>query len=195
MKNIVPFFVFEGKRYEISKNRYLMAEYNKLQEKSNLSKEDKINSIKIQSLVGEIQKYAEKMKELQDIYFEKLDDESESRYLRIKKLYEEKLNELAILEVESGSSIALQKASMDILEQVAIKGLAQKYFNGDESQANSVWCGFAEEIGNNATVEWLTYMAECLFKEEQDENNDFLSQMRKMKEQQAINRKSQMKNK
>ncbi len=192
MKNITPFFEFEGKRYEISKNRYLMAEYQKLQEQHTLSNEDKINAIKLQSLVGDITKYAEKMKELQDIYFEKFDDESENKYLRIKKLYEQKLDELTILEVESGSSVALQKASVDILEQVAIKGLAQKYFNFDERKASEVWCGFVEEIGNNATVEWLTFMAECLFKEEETENDDFLSQMRKMKQQQAINRKKQI---
>ena len=91
MKNITPFFEFEGKRYEISKNRYLMAEYQKLQEQHSLPNEDKINAIKLQTLVGDITKYAEKMKELQDIYFEKFDDESESKYLRIKKLYEQKL--------------------------------------------------------------------------------------------------------
>jgi hypothetical protein len=197
MTKIIPFFEFEGKRYEIEKNRYLMAEYDKLTKENNsLSNQDKINSVKIQSLVNDIKKYAEKVKELEDIYFDTFDENDEKKYLKVKELYEKKLEELTILEVESGSSKALQKASFDILEQVAIKGLAKKYFNDDESQANTLWCNYVETIGNDNTLEWLAYMADCLFKEEkQDEENDFLSQMRKMKEQQEINRKSQMKKK
>lgn len=194
MNKIIPFFELNGQRYEIKRTRYLLAEYDKLGEESQLSNEDKANAIKAQSLIGDIQRYAEKVKELEEKYFETFDDEDERKYLKIKALYESKLDELTKLEVESGSTTKLQKAGIDLLEKIAIKGLAEQYFNFDESKAEKIWGDYVDTIGNNATIEWLTGMSECLFRDEEElEENSFLSQMRKKAEQQAINRKNGIK--
>lgn len=194
MNKIIPFFELNGQRYEIKRTRYLLAEYDKLGEESQLSNEDKANAIKAQSLIGDIQRYAEKVKELEEKYFETFDDEDERKYLKIKALYESKLDELTKLEVESGSTSKLQKAGIDLLERIAIKGLAEQYFNFDESKAEKIWSDYVDTIGNNATIEWLTGMSECLFREDEEvEENSFLSQMRKKAEQQAINRKNGIK--
>ena len=194
MSKIIPFFELNGQRYEIKRTRYLLAEYDKLGEASQLSNEDKANAIKAQSLIGDIQRYAEKVKELEEKYFETFDDEDERKYLKIKSLYESKLDELTKLEVESGSTTKLQKAGIDLLEKIAIKGLAEQYFNFDESKAEKIWDDYVDTIGNNATIEWLTGMSECLFREDEEvEENSFLSQMRKKAEQQAINRKNGIK--
>lgn len=194
MNKIIPFFELNGQRYEIKRTRYLLAEYDKLGDESQLSNEDKANAIKAQSLIGDIQRYAEKVKELEEKYFETFDDEDERKYLKIKALYESKLDELTKLEVESGSTSKLQKAGIDLLERIAIKGLAEQYFNFDESKAEKIWSDYVDTIGNNATIEWLTGMSECLFREDEEvEENSFLSQMRKKAEQQAINRKNGIK--
>ena len=194
MSKIIPFFELNGQRYEIKRTRYLLAEYDKLGDESQLSNEDKANAIKAQSLIGDIQRYAEKVKELEEKYFETFDDEDERKYLKIKSLYESKLDELTKLEVESGSTSKLQKAGIDLLERIAIKGLAEQYFNFDESKAEKIWGDYVDTIGNNATIEWLTGMSECLFRDEEElEENSFLSQMRKKAEQQAINRKNGIK--
>ena len=194
MRKIIPFFELNGQRYEIKPTRWLIAEYDKLGEESQLSNEDKANAIKAQSLIGDIQRYAEKVKELEEKYFETFDDEDERKYLKIKALYESKLDELTKLEVESGSTSKLQKAGIDLLEKIAIKGLAEQYFNFDESKAEKIWGDYVDTIGNNATIEWLTGMSECLFREDEEvEENSFLSQMRKKAEQQAINRKNGIK--
>ena len=194
MNKIIPFFELNGQRYEIRRTRYLLAEYDKLGEESQLSNEDKANAIKAQSLIGDIQRYAEKVKELEEKYFETFDDEDERKYLKIKSLYESKLDELTKLEVESGSTTKLQKAGIDLLEKIAIKGLAEQYFNFDESKAEKIWGDYVDTIGNNATIEWLTGMSECLFREDEEvEENSFLSQMRKKAEQRAINRKNMKK--
>ena len=194
MSKIIPFFELNGQRYEIKRTRYLLAEYDKLGDESQLSNEDKANAIKAQSLIGDIQRYAEKVKELEEKYFETFDDEDERKYLKIKSLYESKLDELTKLEVESGSTSKLQKAGIDLLERIAIKGLAEQYFNFDESKAEKIWSDYVDTIGNNATIEWLTGMSECLFRDEEElEENSFLSQMRKKAEQQAINRKNMKK--
>ena len=68
MNKIVPFFEVNGKRYEINKTRYLIAEYDKMSEETNLSNEDKENAIKMQSLINDVQKYAEKTQELFKIF-------------------------------------------------------------------------------------------------------------------------------
>ena len=196
MSKIIPFFELNGQKYEIKPTRWLIAEYDKLGEESQLSNEDKANAIKAQTLIGDIQRYAEKVKELEERYFETYEDEDERKYLKIKALYESKLDELTKLEVESGSTTKLQKAGIDLLEKIAIKGLAEQYFNFDESKAEKIWGDYVDTIGNNATIEWLTGMSECLFRDEEElEENSFLSQMRKKAEQQAINRKNGIKKK
>ena len=188
---ITPFFELNGQKYEIKRTRYLLAEYDKLGEESQLSNEDKANAIKAQSLIGDLQRYAEKLKELEEKYFETFDDEDERKYLKCKALYEVKLDELTTLEVESGSTTKLQKAGIDLLEKIAIKGLAEQYFNFDENKAQMIWEQYADKIGNNATIEWLTGMSECLFRDDEEvEENSFLSQMRAKAEQRAINRKN-----
>lgn len=196
MKNIIPFFELNGQKYEIKRTRYLLAEYDKLGEESQLSNEDKANAIKAQSLIGDIQKYADKTKELEDKFFETFDSEDERKYLKAKELYTKALDELTALEVESGSTTKLQKAGIDLLEKIAIKGLAEQYFNFDENKAQTIWEQYADKLGNNATIEWLTGMSECLFREDEEvEENSFLSQMRKKAEQRAINRKNGIKKK
>lgn len=194
MNKIIPFFELNGQKFEIKATRYLLAEYDKLGNESELSNEDKANAIKAQSLIGDVQKYAQKVKELEEIYFETFDDEDERKYLKAKALYEKALNELTKLEVETGSTTKLQKAGIDLLEKIAIKGLAEQHFNFDENKAKAIWEQYAETIGNNATIEWLSAMSECLFKDEEEvEEDSFLSQMRKKADQQAINRKNGMK--
>lgn len=191
MSKIIPFFELNGQRYEIKRTRYLLAEYDKLGEESQLSNEDKANAIKAQSLIGDIQKYAEKTKELEEKFFETFDSEDERKYLKAKELYTKALDELTALEVESGSTAKLQKAGIDLLEKIAIKGIAEQYFNFDENKAQMIWEQYADKIGNNATIEWLTAMSECLFRDDEEvEENSFLSQMRAKAEQRAINRKN-----
>ena len=77
MSKIIPFFELNGQKYEIKPTRWLIAEYDKLGEESQLSNEDKANAIKAQTLIGDIQRYAEKVKELEEKYFETFDNEDE----------------------------------------------------------------------------------------------------------------------
>ena len=192
MEQIVPFFEVNGRTYEIKKTRWLLAEYQRLGEQDNgLTNEDKANAVKAQTIIGNIERYAQKMKELEEIFFETFEENDEVRYLKAKALYEKELETLTKLEVESGSTTKLQKAGIDLLEKIAIKGLAEQYFDFDESQAKDVWEQFVDKIGNNGTIEWLSAMSECLFTtNEEVEENSFLSQMRKKAEQNAINRKN-----
>ena len=109
-------------------------------------------------------------------------------------MYDNAVDALTKLETETGSTDRLQKAGINLLEKVAIKGLAEQYFDFDETKAEEVWVEYVSEIGRAKAIEWLENMSECLFSDDEEENgNDFLSQMRKRAEEKALNRKNGLK--
>ena len=188
---LTPFFELDGQRYEIIKTRYLLAEYNKLANESELSNLDKANAIKSQTLINDVQKYAKKTLELEEKYFETFDDEDERKYLKAKALYDKALAELTVFETETQSTALLEKAGFDLLEKIAIKGLGEQYFNGNEVKGKELWEKFANTLESHSQIkEWLAYMSDCLFNEESNEveENSFLSQMRQKAEEKAKNR-------
>ena len=180
---INPYFEVDGQRYELKATRYLIAEYQRIGNEVEISNEDKQNAVKAQNFIADIKKYLLKTKELEDKYFETFDDEDERRYLKAKALYENKLNELAKFEAETGSTTRLQEQGIMVLEKTAIVAIAEQHFDGNKSKAKEVWNAFVEEIGEEQKGEWLTYMSECLFKtnEEEVQENSFLSRMREKK--------------
>ena len=182
-ERINPYFEVNGQRYELKATRYLIAEYQRIGKEVEISNEDKQNAVKAQNFIADIKKYLLKTKELEDKYFETFDDEDERRYLKAKALYENKLNELAKFEAETGSTTRLQEQGIMVLEKTAIKALAEQHFNFDEGKAKAIWDKFADSIAEEDKHEWLTYMSECLFKTEEEEvkENSFLSQMREKK--------------
>lgn len=188
---IIPFFELNKIRYEIKRTRYILAEYDKLADESQLSNDDKTNAIKAQNLIADVQKYAEKTQELENRYFETLDDEDERKYLKMKALRDKALEDLARFEAETGSTNKLQKAGIDLLEKVVIKALAEQYFNFDEQKAQSIWEQYVDTVENKSEiVEWLSAMSECLFNDENEvEENSFLAQMRQKAEERANNRR------
>lgn len=194
MKNLVPFFEVNGYRYEIKRTRYLLAEYQALQEHANLSVENRQNGAKVERLLSDLRKYAGKVKELWEKFEETFDDEDERRYLKAKALYDKAHEDLNNFEAETESVEMLHKAGLKILEQVAIKGLAEQYFSMNHEPAEKLWCEFVDNVGTHTATEWLSAMADCLFREEEPEN-DFLSQMRKVAEEKATNRKIGLKTK
>lgn len=183
MNTITPFFEVDGKRYEIMRTRYLLAEYDKMRENSNLSNEDKENAIKVQTLTADIHRYALKTQELWEAYEQTFNDEDERKYLKVKALYENAMSQLTKLEVESGCTARVKKAGINILEKLAILGLAEQHFEGNYEKAETIWIKFVESLGKDNVPEWLSAMSECLFTDEGDgTENPFLAQMRAKRE-------------
>lgn len=186
MDKIIPYFEVNGQRYEIKRTRYLLAEYDKLGEQTDLSNEDKVNAVKTQNIIADIRKYAEREQELWEKFCETADDEDERKYLKFKELREKATREYADF---NDSATKLQKAGLDILENIVIKGIAEQY-HMDEASAEKIWCAYVDKVGKNKAAEWLGYMSEALFNnDEEEEDNSFLSQMRKRAEQKATRRK------
>lgn len=183
MNKIIPFFELNGQRYEIKPTRYLLAEHNKLGKEIVIENDDKANAIKAQALMADIRKYANKAEETWRAFEEEPNVDNQKIYLLFKDMYDKSLEELAKLEAETNSTTKVQKAGIDLLEKIAIKGLAEQYFNFDENKAKALWESRCDDIGNNATVEWLSYMGECFFgDEEEGETDPFLAQMRKRRQ-------------
>lgn len=185
MERIIPFFEVDGKRYEIKRTRYLLAEYDKLRNSANLSKEDKVNAVKAQSIIAEVQKWGKRKDELDARFAETFDSEDERKYLKAKELYDNALEELTKLEVESGSIAKSQKQGIDILEKTAILGLSEQYdMNYDTAKAT--WEKYVDTVGNEQATEWLSEMSECLFgSDDEVDENSFLAQMRNRRENKA----------
>jgi hypothetical protein len=187
MSKLIPFFEVNGNRYEIKPTRYLMCEYDKIGENNTLSDEDKLNAVRLQELATEVKELAEKFAEIKEKHFADIaNKELTAQYKAFKAEYKEAFDELAELEVKNGSSAKLQKATINALEQIAIKGLAEQYPNIDAKQT---WCDYVDKVGNQNAGEWLIAMADCLFSvDKEEEDNSFLALVR-AKQQGKLSRK------
>ena len=192
MSKITPYFEIDGIRYEIKKTRWLVAEHNRLNETTPLSDEDKANTIKASNLVADVKKYAEKERECWENLCENPTEDNQRIYFMFKSMSDKAIADYNEFVSKNDSINTAAKHTMDILERVVIKALAEQYFNMDESRATLTWEAFANTLeDHNKIAEWLNAMAECLFiEEDEEEDNGFLSQIKKRNAERENNRKN-----
>jgi hypothetical protein len=184
MNKIIPFFTLNGVKYEIKKTRWLVAEYNRLNEESPLTDEDRADAIKASNLVADAQKFAEKEKEWWDKLCVEPTEENRNTYFMFKKMSDDAVSAYNEFVVTHNALQDASRHNINVLEQIAIKGIAEQYFHMNEAEATKIWEAFVDSQENHNIVgEWLTAMAQCLFMEEdeKEEGNDFLSQMRRQR--------------
>lgn len=176
---ILPTLEVNDVTYEIFKSRYVLAEYNKMSEESDLTEEDKIATVEIQSMIQDVKKYGEKLKELEEKYFDTFDEEDERRYFKMKEIFDEASKKLSIAEVSSNAFDRLQRKSINNLEKLAIKAIAEQHFDMDMAKATELWKAFVDYKGKGYVTEWLLSMSDCLFNDEEERESDpFLSKVR-----------------
>lgn len=193
MSRINPYFELkDGNRYEIKRTRWLIAEYRRLNEESPLSDEDKANAIKASNLVSDVKKFAEKEKECWEKLCEEPTEENQRIYLLFKGMSDKAIADYNAFVSTNNTLQTATKHSIDILEKVAILGLSEQHFNGNTNLAKQTWEMFVDETeSHNKVAEWLNAMAECLFGEDDEvEDNSFLAQMREKNEERENNRKN-----
>lgn len=188
---INPFFELNGETYEIKRTRWLIAEYRRMNEENPVSDADKANAIKAQNLVADVKQFSEKEKEWWEKLCENPTPENKDTYFMFKEMSDnavQKYNEF----VSSNDTLQrTAKHSIDILEKVAIKGLAEQCFCGNEHLAKQTWEMFVDEMeDDNKVAEWLYAMADSLFGEDDEEGDDFLSKKRKAEMAVENNRKN-----
>ena len=178
---ITPYFELDGNRYEFKRTRWLIAEYKRMNEESPLSDEDRANAIKASNLVADVKKFAEKAEEWWQALCENPTPETKSTYFMFKEMSDEAIEKYNNFVSSNDTLSTATKHSIDILERVAIKALAEQHFNMNENLAKQTWEMFVDSMeDHNKVAEWLNAMAECLFVEEDEEDdNSFLSQKRK----------------
>ena len=193
---INPFFELkDGNRYEIKRTRWLIAEYRRLNEESPLSDTDRANAIKASNLVADVKKFAEKENECWEKLCEEPTEENQRIYLMFKAMSDKAIADYNAFVTTNNTLQTATKHSIDILEMVAIKALAEQHFNNNMSLAKDTWEMFVDSVDDHEKVaQWLNAMAECLFGED-EEDTGFLAQKRKVDEEKANNRKSALRKK
>lgn len=189
---INPYFELNGNYYEFKRTRWLIAEYKRLGEENPLSADDKANAIKANNLVADAQKLAEKVKELWDKLCENPTPENRATYSMFKEMSDEAIEKYNDFITKNDAVNTSFKHSIDILEKVAIKALAEQYFGMNENLAKQTWEMYVDTLDDHDKVaEWLMAMAECLFGEDDnEEDTGFLAQKRKADMERENNRKS-----
>lgn len=193
---ITPYFELKnGNRYEFKKTRWLIAEHQRLNEESNISAEDKENAVKANNLVADAKKFSDKANECWEKLCAEPTEENQRIYFMFKNMSDKAIEDYNAFVAQNNTVAIASKHTYDILERIAIKALAEQYFSMNENIAKQTWEMFVDEQeSHDVVIEWLSAMAECLFGEEDEvEDNSFLSQMRKKKAEQAENRKNAIK--
>lgn len=190
---INPYFELEGNRYEIKRTRWLINEYKKLGEETPLSSEDKANAITANNLVADAKKFADKANEMWEKLCENPTPENKATYFMFKEMSDEAITKYNDFIAKNDSVNTSFKHTIDILEKTIIKGLAEQYFNGNESLARQTWEMYVDTKDSHDDVaEWLMAAADSLFGEDDNEedNDDFLSKKRKADMERENNRKN-----
>lgn len=194
---INPYFELDGTRYELTRTRWLIAEYEKLGREMALSPEDKADAMKANNLMADAKSLAEKAKEMWDNLCENPTPENRATYSLFKEMSDEAIEKYNDFIAKNDTVSTSFKRSIDILEKVAIKALAEQYFGMNEALAKKTWEKFVDELGDhNKAGEWLIEFGDCLFvDDDNEEDTGFLAQKRKMDEERANNRKAAIRKK
>lgn len=193
---MTPYFELDGNRYEFKRTRWLIAEHKRLEEENPLSNEDKATATKAYNLIADAKMYADKAKEKWDIFCETPTIENRETYRMFKELYDEAVEKSNRYAAENNAIENSFKHRLDIFEIIVVKALAEQYFGYNEALAKQTWEKLIESDERFDKEKWLMAFAECLFGEdENEEETGFLAQKRKADEQRANNRKNAIRNK
>lgn len=192
-----PYFEVEGNRYEFKRTRFLVAEYKRLNEENPLSSEDKNNAVKATNLVADVRKFTDKADECWEKLCEDPTENNQRVYLMFKAMADKAIADYNAFVADNNTLNAATKHSINILEQVVIIALQEQYFNGNLAMSKQTWEKFVDNNDDHNTVgEWLMAFAECMFGEnDEEEDNSFLAQKRKMDIERENNRVSALRKK
>ena len=194
MARTIPSFAVDGKTYEIKRTRYLESEYEKISEQNAFTDEQQALLAKGTKLRMEYEELAEQFRPIKEKHFANMrDKELTAEYKAFKEELDELYEELTSFEIEnkSVSISALQKVAVNKAEKLLILALCEQY-DLDEKTASEVWCKYVDTIGISTAGEWVMFMLDALFNEEET-TDPFLKQARAKAELKAEQRKGLLK--
>lgn len=184
MEKNIPFFEVDGKRYEIKRTRYLLAEFEKRKDELSLSDEEQIEYQKEIDKRKSLEKLSARKDELYDIYLETFDENDKNKYDRACMAYDELVKEIAKMGNVSGT---YHQKIVDISEQLIIASL-QWDINGKTirtlDEANEIWSSYVDEVGEQQAIEFVSYAATYIISGDDETENPFVVRARAKAEQQ-----------
>ena len=194
---LLPYFELNGNRYEFKRTRWLIAEYEKLGREMALSPEDKADAMKANNLMADAKRFAEKESEMWERLCENPTPENRATYSMFKEMSDEAIAKYNEFIAKNDTVNTSFKRSIDILEKIAIKALAEQNLSFNEAAAKQTWEQFVDTMDDHNKIgEWLIAFGDCLFvDDDNEEDTGFLAQKRKMDEEKANNRKSALRKK
>lgn len=191
---LAPYFEVNGNRYEIRRSRYLMVEFEKIRESSNISDDDPKNLIKLREKVQDLDLLKNRKDELYKEFLAHPTKEAKEMHALIAAEYDALLDEVAPALGKDGVMTRVSKAGMDNAEKLVIVAL-QRGEDGkvirSKEEAENIWCSWVDEVGQKVAQEWLNALIEHITGEdEREDDNSFLAQAKARAEQQAENRKA-----
>lgn len=190
MARINPSFVVDGKKYEIKRTRYLECQYENISEESNFTDEQKALLAQSTKLRVEYEELAEQFIPIKKKHFANMrDKELTAEYKAFNEELDELYKELTDFEIahKDISMSALQKVAVDKAERILIIALCEQY-DLPEEKAKEVWEKYVDEISVATASEWVIYMLDALFNEEETAD-PFLKAQRAKAELRAEQRK------
>ena len=115
MKNIIPFFEVDGQRYEIKRNRYLQAEFDKLKGEIKITDEEQIALAKEEDFTNRLEKLTNRKNELYEKYLETFAPEDEEMYNKACIAYDK------FVEQEGKGESVVAKQRKQMLDMIARK--------------------------------------------------------------------------
>ncbi len=185
MKNITPYFEINGQRYEIKRNRYLMAEFDKLKSEIVITDDDQIAIAKEEEFANRLEKLTNRKAELYDKYLETFDPEDEELYNKACSAYDKFLEQ----EGKGESVVAKQnKKMLDMGEKLIIKALmlnekgeiTRKY-----EEAEGIWCELVNEYGQYSATQFVAFTLNYIMGADEEIENPFMTQAKAKAEQKA----------
>lgn len=183
--NNIPFFEVNGQKYEIKRNRFLQAEFNKLKGDLEMSEDEQVAYVKEEDFNDKIQKLSERKSQLYDKYLETFSEEDEELYNKACIAYDKLVEQSKSLESVSAKQ---RKKTIDMGEKLII--IALQYNNKGETirtekEATDIWCSYADEYGEIAIMEFIAFTLNYLLGVDDEEENPFVTQAKAKAEQKA----------
>ena len=188
MSNI-PYFEANGKRYEIKRTRYLMAELDKAKRDIELTADEEVQFAKEQEKREALERLSDRKTELYEKYLETFDEKDEEMYNRACAAYDRLIDEIGNMGNVTGKQ---NQKTIDMAEKVVIRSL-QLDENGNEirsaEEANDIWCAYVDECGKVAAIQFVVLAANYIIGNDDEEENPFVAQAKARAEQQAQKRR------
>ena len=191
IKTIPTIKLESGEKFEIKRNRHIIAEIDKMQHDKALSDEDNQNFVILQDKYGRLETISKRVKELEAQYFETFATEDGEIYNRARAEYERVLADVTAFEIKTdGLNARIQRESINRIEAIVINALMNDERGNNirsHEDAEEIWCTFVDEIGHESAKEWLAYTFNYLSGNDGENDDPFVVAQRE-----KINRKANM---